>query len=270
VTLLVRSWNVYHGRTLSPGRRAYLEEAVGLATNDEPDILCLQELPLWSLGQLEAWSAMAMFAARTRHRLGRLGRRPTDLHHGKLGSLLTGQANAVLVARRHTASDHRRLVLNDRAFVMREGRRLGLGLGVIFAWSVERRVCQALRVRPAGGPPVVVLNLHATHLRDRRCAEAELRRAVRFGEELAAVGEPLVVAGDFNLTAASPAVSELTEAGFSPAAPGIDHILVRGAPSTPPVVWPEERRRVNGRILSDHPPVELELAAEVARVPRQA
>ena len=258
MAILVRSWNVFHGRTLSPGRRAYLEETIVLATNDEPDVLCLQELPLWSLGQLEAWSGMAMFAARTRHRLGQLGRRPTDLHHGKLRSLLTGQANAVLVARRHTASDHRRLVLNDRAFVMREGRRLGLGLGVSFAWSVERRVCQALRITPErAAPPMLLLNLHATHLRDRRCAEAELRRAVRFGEELAADREPLVVAGDFNLTAASPAVSELTEAGFSPAAPGIDHVLVRGAPSTPPVVWPEERRRVNGRILSDHPPVEL-------------
>jgi endonuclease/exonuclease/phosphatase family metal-dependent hydrolase len=259
VAIVVRSWNVFHGRTLSPGRRAYLEEAVMLATKDEPDVLCLQELPLWSIGQLEAWSGMAVFAARTRHRLGQLGRRPTDLHHGKLRSLLTGQANAMLVARRHAVTDHRRLVLNDRGFVIREGRRLGLGLAVSVAWSVERRVCQALRISPVGGSPVVVLNLHATHLRDRRCAEAELRRAVRFGEELAADGEPLVVAGDFNLTATSPAVLELTEAGFSPAAPGIDHVLVRGAPSTPPDVWPEDRRSVNGRVLSDHPPVELEI-----------
>ena len=55
-----------------------------------------------------------MFAARTRYRLGPLGRRPTDLHHGKVRSLLTGQANAVLVARRHAVTDHRRLVLNGR------------------------------------------------------------------------------------------------------------------------------------------------------------
>jgi endonuclease/exonuclease/phosphatase family metal-dependent hydrolase len=257
VAILVRSWNVFHGKTLSPGRRAYLEDAIVLVTRDQPDVLCLQELPLWSLGQLEAWSGMAVFAARTRHRLGQLGRRPTDLHHGKLGSLLTGQANAVLVARRHAAADHRRLVLNDRAFAAREGRRLGLGLAVSLAWSVERRVCQAVRITPAGAAPMLLLNLHATHLRDRRCAEAELRRAVRFGEELAAEGEPLVVAGDFNLTASSPAVAALAAAGFSLAGPGIDHVLVKGAPATPLSVWPVERRTLDGRILSDHPPVEL-------------
>jgi len=259
VAILTRSWNVFHGRTLAPGRRAYLREAIELACADEPDVVCLQELPLWSLGQLEAWSGMAMFAARTRHRLGQLGRRPTDLHHGRLRSLLTGQANAVLVARRHTVSDHRRLVLNDRAFVAREGRRLGLGVGTSLAWTAERRVCQALRIRPASGQLIVLLHLHLTHLRERRCAEAELRRAVRFGEELAAEGEPLVVAGDLNLTSASPALSELTERGFSPAGPGIDHVLVRGAPSTPLSVWPVERRTVAGRVLSDHPPVQLEV-----------
>src|SRR5205814_7724800 len=47
--VLIRSWNVYHGRSHPPGRRAYLEAAVRLATADRPDVLCLQELPLWSL-----------------------------------------------------------------------------------------------------------------------------------------------------------------------------------------------------------------------------
>ena len=200
---------------------------------------------------------MAASSGRTRHRLGRLGRRPTDLHHGTFRSSLTGQANAVLVARRHAVSDHRTLVLNDRVFVAREARRLGLGLRVGFAWTAERRVCQALRIRPASDRSIVLLHLHLTHLRDRRCAEAELRRAVRFGSELAVAGEPLVVAGDFNLTAASPVLSELTDAGFSPAGPAIDHVLVRGEASTPLSVWPAERRSVDGRVLSDHPPVEL-------------
>ncbi|MDX6465015.1 MAG: hypothetical protein QOI27_55, partial [Gaiellaceae bacterium] len=45
---------------------------------------------------------------------------------------------------------------------------------------------------------------------------------------------------------------------FSEPLPGsIDQILVRGLPSTPPVAWPEERRRAGGRLLSDHAPVEL-------------
>ena len=260
MAILARSWNVFHGRTDPPGRRAYLEQAIELATRDDPDVLCLQELPQWSLERLEGWTGMGVSSARTRHRLGGLGRRPTDIHHGRFRSSLTGQANAVLVARRHEVADHRSLVLNDRLFVARQARRLGIGTRVALAWTAERRVCQALRIRASAGPSMVVLNLHATHLRDRRCAEAEVRRAVRFGEELAAPGEPLVVAGDFNLTASSPAMAELTAAGFSPAGPLIDHIVVRGLPSTPLSVWPVERRTVDGRVLSDHPPVELELA----------
>ena len=217
--MLVRSWNVFHGRTLPPGRRAYLREAIELATRDDPDVLCLQELPQWSLERLEAWTGMAASAARTRYRLGGLGRRPTDLHHGRFRSSLTGQANAVLVARRHAVTDHRTLVLNGRLFAAREARRLGLGVRVALAWTGERRVTQALRIRLVSGDSLVLLHLHLTHLRDRRLAEAELRRAVRFGEELAAEGEPLVVAGDFNLTASSPAMAELTAAGFSAAGP---------------------------------------------------
>jgi len=259
VAILVRSWNVFHGRTQPPGRHAYLEEAVVLATEDDPDVVCLQELPLWSLERLEAWGGMAAASARTRHRLGRLGRKPTDLHHGTLRSSLTGQANAVLVARRHAVTDHRTRVLNDRVFVASEARRLGLGLRVGLAWTAERRVCQALRIHPASCRPIVLLHVHLTHLRERRCAEAELRRAVRFGAELAAAGEPLVVAGDLNLTVASPAFSGLTDAGFSTAGPGIDHILVRCARSTPLSVWPEKRRRLGELLLSDHAPVELRI-----------
>lgn len=258
MAILIRSWNVFHGRTLTPGRRAYLREAIELATGDQPDVLCLQELPLWSVAHLEAWSGMASFAARTRHRLGQLGRRPTDVHHGRLRSSLTGQANAVLIARRHEVSDHRRLVLNDRWWVARQARRLGLGFRSTLAWTVERRVAQAVRIRPASADWLVLLHLHLTHLPDRRLAEAELRRAVSFGEGLVAVDEPVVIAGDVNLTAASPAMSELTgSGGFSAAGPGIDHILVRGAPATELAVWPVERRTVDGRVLSDHPPVQL-------------
>ena len=211
-------------------------------------------------GRSSGWRGGAAWprsTARTRYRLGGLGRRPTDLHHGKFRSLLTGQANAVLVARRHAVAEHRTLVLNGRLFVAREARRLRLEARVALTWTRERRVAQALRIVPASGSSIVLLHLHLTHLLDRRLAEAELRRAVRFGEELVAEDEPLVVAGDINLTEASPAMAELTAAGFSPAGPLIDHVLVRGAPSTALSVWPVERRTVDGRVLSDHPPVDL-------------
>jgi endonuclease/exonuclease/phosphatase family metal-dependent hydrolase len=257
VAILVRSWNIFHGRTDPPGRRAYLEQAIELAIGDDPDVLCLQELPQWSLEKLAEWTGMRVSSARTRYRLGSLGRRPTDIHHGRFRSSLTGQANAVLVARRHDVADHRSLVLNGRLFAAREARRLGLGVRVVLAWTHERRVAQALRITTASGGSVVLLHLHLTHLRDRRLAEAELRRAVHFVEEHVAEGEPLVVAGDLNLTPASPAMAELTAAGFSPAGPLIDHVLVRGAEATALSVWPVERRTVDGRVLSDHPPVEL-------------
>jgi hypothetical protein len=52
-------------------------------------------------------------------------------------------------------------------------------------------------------------------------------------------------------------MQELVAAGYSPPGPGIDHVLVKGAPASALVVWPVERRTVDERVLSDHPPVEL-------------
>ena len=40
----------------------------------------------------------------------------------------------------------------------------------------------------------------------------------------------------------------------------LDQVLVRGAKAGPVEVWPVERRRVDGRLLSDHAPVEVEVA----------
>jgi endonuclease/exonuclease/phosphatase family metal-dependent hydrolase len=240
VPLLVRSWNVFHGRAYPPGRRAYLMAAIELASQDGPDVVCLQELPLWSLPKLEQWSGMAVFSARTRRRLGWLGRRPTDVHHGVLRSALTGQANAMLVAKQLTVLEHRRRVLS--------GRR--------FEWPRERRVSHGVRVRD-GGEEVVIVNLHLSHLGQGRTAETELQATLVLAEELASGGEPIVLAGDFNLSSASQGLQQLVAAGYSPPGPGIDHVLVRGLPSTTLFMWPVERRTVDGRVLSDHPPVEL-------------
>ena len=49
----------------------------------------------------------------------------------------------------------------------------------------------------------------------------------------------------------------LAEWGFSEPGPGIDHVLVRGDAPSPLEAWPLERRRHDGRVLSDHAPVEL-------------
>jgi endonuclease/exonuclease/phosphatase family metal-dependent hydrolase len=103
-----------------------------------------------------------------------------------------------------------------------------------------------------------VANTHLTG----RFAEAELQRAAWFADSVARPDEALVLAGDFNLRADSPGLASLTgpEWGFSAPGPGIDHILVRGATVSPARVWPDERRRrADGRLLSDHAPVEVEV-----------
>jgi endonuclease/exonuclease/phosphatase family metal-dependent hydrolase len=242
VSVLVRSWNVFHGRTFPAGRHAYLREAIALVCRDDPDVVCLQELPLWSLRHLEEWSARKAFSARTRHRLGRFGRRPTDVHHAILRSALTGQANAILVAHRLSVLEHRRRVLN----------------GGLSNWPQERRVSHGVRVRTSDGRTLVIVNLHLSPTDAGASSPGDqLRTTLALADELARRSDPIVLAGDFNVAAASGAFHELEELGYSPPGPGIDHVLVKGAPATALSVWPEDRRRVDGRLLSDHPPVEL-------------
>ena len=50
------------------------------------------------------------------------------------------------------------------------------------------------------------------------------------------------------------------EWGFSTPGPGLDHVLVRGAETTPGLPWPLRRRQAEGRLLSDHAPVEVTIA----------
>ena len=61
--MLVRSWNLFHGNTSPPRRRAYLEEMVRLITADGPDVVCLQEVPVWAVSRLAGWSGMRVLPA---------------------------------------------------------------------------------------------------------------------------------------------------------------------------------------------------------------
>jgi endonuclease/exonuclease/phosphatase family metal-dependent hydrolase len=267
VPLLIRTWNLFHGNSVPPERNAYLEDAVRLARADGPDILCLQEVPVWALERLGEWSGMTVFGAvAAPPRLGplpasaELGRRITALHHGVLRSAFTGQANAILLAPWLTALDSYGLELNDRRFRKTQARALGLDLVGRLAWAKERRVCHAVRVRTADGTVVFVANLHATGLPDDRLSDAEVLRAASFADGLARRGELCVLAGDLNARAGrSRTLAELVGAewGFSTPGPKVDHVLVRGAAVEGPAVWPAERRRVRGRLLSDHAPVEV-------------
>lgn len=255
--MLVRSWNLFHGNSVPPQRAAFLDDMVRLATVDDPDVLCLQEVPAWALKRFTAGDVAA------RPKLGTaLGHRVTDLNHGLLRSAVSGQGNAMLVASRLRVLSHARFTLNPRRFRERTTRGIDLARGARFAWAKERRIVQALRLASADGRTYLIANTHCTsYAHDARLAEAELRRAAWFATATAKPGDVVVLAGDFNLTADSPAVQELTSAewGFSAAGPGIDHVLVRGAPVSPVRRWPDEQRLREGRLLSDHAPVEVEI-----------
>lgn len=266
--LLVRTWNVFHGNAVPPERVAFLEEMVRLASADDPDVLCLQELPVWALSRLEEWSGMAAVGAvAAPPRLGpvrwsaALGAAVTRLHHGLLRSAFAGQANAILVAPRHRVLEAHTLVLNSPRFRRAQARWLGLDVVTRLAWAKERRVCQAVRIAPPGGATALVANLHATgYAADERLADAELRRAAAFVEALARPGEPLVLCGDANvLPQRSRTLRDLVDEGFSEPADGLDQVLARGLRAGQPSSWPEERRRLGDRLLSDHAPVEAVL-----------
>jgi endonuclease/exonuclease/phosphatase family metal-dependent hydrolase len=228
--VLVRSWNLFHGNTLPPGRRSRLEEMIRLAAADRPDVLCLQEVPLWALPRLRAWSGMTVRHVVTRRAaLGAgLGGVITRLHNGFFRSALAGQANAILLAPGLEPLEHRAVRIDER--------------------RGEARRCHAVRLAE-----LVVGNLHASNdFRHPEVPAAEIVRAEAFLTDVAQ-GLPSVLAGDFNLRAEH--LRELP--GWSALGPGIDHVLVRGVVASPLAVWPLERRRHDGAVLSDHAPVEV-------------
>ncbi len=70
---------------------------IELVTRDRPDVVCLQELPVWALEHLERWSGMHACGAVARRPLLPFGARAvTAVHHGLLRSAVTGEADAIL------------------------------------------------------------------------------------------------------------------------------------------------------------------------------
>jgi endonuclease/exonuclease/phosphatase family metal-dependent hydrolase len=232
VPLVVRTWNLFHGNTVPPRRRAFLREMVELVAADDPAVVCLQEIPLWAIPLLGHWSGMHAVSAVARgprlHSV-ELGRWLTSLNHGFLRSAVTGQANAILVAPRFEVDDERTLVVSR---------------------SGERRICHGLRLDGR----IAVVNFHIT---GGSATNEQFRAVADFAE--AQDAEAAILAGDANVRPGVGTTYErLRERGFSEPLPAsIDQILVRGLPSSPALAWPEDRRRVDGRLLSDHAPVEL-------------
>jgi endonuclease/exonuclease/phosphatase family metal-dependent hydrolase len=240
MSLLVRTWNLYHGRTHPPSRTLYLRRMVELVTGDRPDLVALQEVPLWALGRLEGWSGMAARSVVTvpSPLSGRMARAVTSAHPARVRSLVSGQANVLLSGSRLRLGAGRTLLLNP-----------GVGR---WEWLTRRgpqqRYCQRQDFTTDDGREIVVAHLHASH--DRQESPAEIDRAAG----LVADSGRTIFCGDFN------AVEHPVE-GFSAPIPGVDQILVRGLEfADEPTAWPKERRRADGALLSDHAPVEAVVA----------
>jgi Endonuclease/Exonuclease/phosphatase family len=262
--VLVRSWNLFHGNTVPPQRAGFLGEMMRLATADDPDVLCVQEVPAWALGLFTAGDVAA------RPRIGPipispgLGHRLTRPNQGLFRSAFSGQGNAVLLGSSLRLLSRSVSTLNARRFREARAKALGLGVRARLAWARERRIVQTVRAVDTADRTFLIANLHCTsYAADERLAEAELLLAASFADSEAQPEDVVVLAGDFNLTAArSETLRDLSggEWGFSKPGLGIDHILVRGAPVTPLRIWPDQQRAHDGRLLSDHAPVELELS----------
>jgi endonuclease/exonuclease/phosphatase family metal-dependent hydrolase len=210
--MLVRTWNLFHGKPSPPRRRAFLLQMIGLVTRDGPDVVCLQELPVWALAHLEDWSGMHVSGAVARRPLLPVGARTvTALHHGLLRSAFTGEADAILT--------------RDPARTLGEH---------VVGETELRRIAHAVEVSG-----VTVVNFHIDGERKQ------------FDRVLALAPERSIVAGDANL------VSPVADGFSPPLGDSIDQIYVRGLTlRNGPSAWPLERRVLDGRVLSDHAPVE--------------
>ena len=133
---------------------------IDLVTQDGPDVVCLQELPVWALPHLEGWSGMHASTAVARKPLLAVGARTvTALHHGLFRSAFTGEADAILT--REPARD--------------------LGSHVVGSTKL-RRIAHAAEL--AG---VTIVNFHIDGEREQ------------FERVLALATERSIVAGDANL-----------------------------------------------------------------------
>jgi len=129
VSLQIRTWNIAHGRDVPPDRahghvrRKLLPEMAKLMVEDAPDVILLQEVPVWAGNLLREGSGLQAFGdVAAPPRIGpfpstaELGRLLTSIHHGFLRSAFSGQANALLVAPGLRVLAHERIVLNAKRF----------------------------------------------------------------------------------------------------------------------------------------------------------
>ena len=260
--MLVRSWNLFHGNTVPPGRHAYLDEMVSLATADDPDVLCVQEVPAWALPRFSVGdqAAAPSFGPLPIPADGRSPAHRPEPRALPLALRRSRKRDSGGVSRA-SSCDHDVATLNPR-FLPRRPRAPCSGLDVIMrlAWAKERRVVQTARLAHDDGRTV----------RRRQRALHELPRLAHPGRRAlnalrssrSTCAEPddvVVLAGDFNVIRRR---ARLRSAGRRLG------LLAAGAGHRPRA---RARRRAfraarlgrapatRSRPLSDHAPVELEI-----------
>jgi endonuclease/exonuclease/phosphatase family metal-dependent hydrolase len=255
--LLVRTWNIAHGRDVPAGpgwdhaHRKLLDEMAALVVGDRPDVVLLQEVPVWAGELLRERTGMGLTLTHTYGAHVPFLHVPLPLAAGAwLGRALPhvvrsqfeGQAQAVLYGPDLILVSARRVPLNPRTPL-----------------RGEPRVAQLVRLRHRRlGEELVLANVHA----EPRDAAEQLEIAAWALEQFGK-GAPMLLGGDLNAGPGSPAVRRLVARGWREESGevGLDHILVRGMTlAWGATRWLPERRdvRVGGRLLrlSDHDPVD--------------
>jgi endonuclease/exonuclease/phosphatase family metal-dependent hydrolase len=256
-SLLVRTWNIAHGRDVPPDadhghlRRKLLGEMAAVMIEDEPDLVLLQEVPVWAADVLRERTGMGVTLAASYGAHipfvhvplplavgAAVGRALPDL----VRTQVEGQAQALLYGPALLLVSARRVQLNERT------RLRG-----------EPRIAQLARLRHRrAGRELVIANVHADPGGDEQLEKAG------FVLERFARGAPMVLGGDLNAGTGSAGVRSLVARGFveDSGEVGIDHLLVRGFDvEWAATRWLPERRdyRRNGSRpvrLSDHDPVD--------------
>lgn len=234
-TLLVLSWNLFHGRSLPPRSHSLLPEFTSKLAEWSWDVALLQEVPPWWPARLARELGVSQRSALTSRNWPLPLRRAVAERSPELLKSNGGGCNAILS--RAAIAEHSTLRL----------RR----------WP-ERRVAQLARLDDG----TRVVNLHAS----TRPARAEQELGRLWPHVLAWAGsDRLILGGDLNLRrplAPPPAISHL-------AGSGVDHLFARGLLSDGDPLRVNSAALLDGRRveLSDHAPLLVPLRAEAGSHP---
>jgi hypothetical protein len=248
---------------------------VELITADKPGFVCLQEVPAWALNQIGEWAGMQSIPARSRKsKVGfvpvpaGLGRRIPAL--GTSGrAARDGSGNVILAPADAKLRQVKQITLNTNPFCEEQARKLGLTPKLARWWERERRVCHLAKIELPNRRRLQIATLETTRYpADLRLADAELRRAASFVDRASDLEEIVVVAGHFNTTFAQSETLQwlmARETDRYTATEPLSDVLVREGRAADARAWSDDERSYDGKLLSEHAPVELQLLARVVR-----